>query len=88
MIAAGLVMADWDESLASYRVGVTARSEFVNEDCRGQLTRSAAWQPRAADGRSAARNAAVTEATARAASGGCILPFGAPKSGKWHQGPA
>ena len=30
MIAAGLVMADWDESLASYRVGVTGRSEFVN----------------------------------------------------------
>ena len=28
MIAAGLVMADWDELLASYRVGVTARSEF------------------------------------------------------------
>ncbi len=28
MVAAGLVMADWDESLASYRVGVTARSEL------------------------------------------------------------
>jgi hypothetical protein len=32
MIAAGLVMADWDELLASYRVGVTARSEFVKKD--------------------------------------------------------
>lgn len=67
MIAAGLVMADWDELLASYRVGVTARSEFVNKYCRGQLTRSAAWQPRAADGGRAARNAAVTAVTARAA---------------------
>ena len=40
MIAAGLVMANWDESRASYRVGVTARRRIRQQRLSRQLART------------------------------------------------
>ena len=58
MIAAGLVMADWNKSLGSYRVGVTGRSEFVNGlsfvvplSCRFQLSAIGSQARRTAESR-------------------------------------